>query len=163
MRLIPRFGTLLHLLRAGLLGGFTLLILGTVMVAAEHQKNRPSGPRLTEAAPPATSQGDTATVESGPEVIGMRRHVFQMSVLGAIVGIFTALLLMVFPVGPTTKVVFGMLCGPVLPMLLFVPATAGVDDAGGMVLLGAAVGLLVGLLEASRVARKRRVAPQAEL
>lgn len=148
--------TILHLLRAVLVGGLVLFVIGVVVAAGERPQS--AAPPDAAAAPAAPDAGD-----AGPAVPPLR-FAFQTAFAGALVALVTTLLLSLFPVGPTTKIVYGAVFGPVLPMLAWAPQTlreGRPDDVGGLLLLGILTGLLVGLLEANRVIQDRRKAREA--
>lgn len=149
---------LMHLARAGLVGFMALLLVGALMVAAERKKqDEAGGPADVEAvttdSDAAAGGGDDPTTEKKESGAG---QVIQMAILGAFVGMFSLLLLLLFPVGPTSKIFLGLLCGPVVPTLFTLPNRPGPDDLGGAILLGALVGMMVGLLEANRLITNRR-------
>ena len=131
---------LLHLLRSALLGFLALYSIGGLMLAAEAEKRAQSPVEAVEPRP----------VDLGP--LGV------LSAAGALTGATTALLLLFFPVGPLAKPLVGVFCGPFLPMLVWLPEALRQGrggDAAAAVLLGALVGLLVGVLDGARVRRRR--------
>lgn len=117
---------LLHLLRAALAGALVMLTLYGLMLADP-------------------SHADT--------------NVGLFLVAGVFCGLAAAVLLLLFRVGPVMKVVLGLFCGPALPVLVLAPrlvAEGKHQVLGGLVVLWAVIGLLVGALDASRVIRMRR-------
>lgn len=136
--------TLTHLLRAALIGALALYAVGGLMLAADAQQR-------AEAAATKTSSGagDAPAEEAPAHGLG---DLVVFALGGALAGASCALLLLLFPVGPVAKVVYGLFLGPIVPMTIWLPGALerGPGDAGGIVLLGALVGLLVGMLDASR-------------
>lgn len=124
-----------HLVLSALLGFLTLLVVGALMASSEEAL--------------AAKLGGDARVQM----------LWTTAVGGAVAGLGTALLLLLFPVGPTSKVFFGAVCGPAVAALLFGTQTLRGDrpsDLAGLVVIALAAGLLVGTLEANRVLRERR-------
>ncbi len=158
-----------HLLRAALLGFLALFTVAGLVIATEIEKHRP-------ASVDAPSNGANAAHADGPDAgpdaerpppgRGVLGNMIGLGLFGALVAIAQALLLLLFPVGPASKVVYGLVCGPAVPMLLWAPPMlrrGNAEDAGAIVVLGMLVGLLVGVLDANRVARARREGGGARL
>ncbi len=149
---------LVHLLRAGLIGGLALVVVGGLIAATES-----SGPPPAADAVDGNPPSDPATTNEPPRADAPhpRTTMFQFAFVGAIVAVLTTLILFLFPVGPVTKIVYGVILGPVFPVVLYGAAEiqrGNPDNVGGLVMIGMLVGLLVGLLEASRVLSERSAA-----
>lgn len=146
--------TFTHLLRAALIGFLALFTVAGLMIGAELEKQgRP------ELAAPTNGDGAAAEPADAPSAQRPMGAMFGLGLLGALIAVGATLLLLLFPVGPTSKIVYGLVCGPALPMLLWAPSNLSrgkAGDVGAIVLLGMLLGLLVGILEANRVIRERR-------
>ena len=84
------------------------------------------------------------------------------ALFGVVSGVCTipiALLARLFPVGIVGRVFFNILTGGVV-MAIFFCTKAPNKDAAGMISVGAALGLYVGLLESARQQRQERRSPQ---
>ena len=125
---------------AALIGAVLLFIVGVLMVAENAHQS------VNAEIDPERRQGVGAAL--------------VLSLLGAAIATTTGLMLLMFPVGPASKIVFGVVCGPVLPLLLFAPEHIRdgrpPNDLGGPILLGMVIGLLAGIMEANRVIAARR-------
>lgn len=128
-----------ELLRAAFIGFATLLMIGTFLTA---ETKGPDG------------------IEKARELLAReadeRTHMLLLiGFLGAIIGLATSLLLRFFPVGPKSKVAFGVILAPVVPIVLFahkVFADGKPADLVGITVVAAIGGFFVGLLEAARIA-----------
>jgi uncharacterized integral membrane protein len=144
---------LLPLLRAALIGALAMIVMGSLIVAGEQSKahsNAGVNGGEAHAAEPAASDASKPSPRAAMMMFGL---------LGAIVAVLTHLLLLLFAVGPVTKVVFGLVCGPVIPVFFFAPPEieqGHAENVGGLLMIGMLIGLLVGLLDANRVAAERR-------
>jgi len=154
--------TVFHLLRAALVGFLTLVTVGALQRAGELEKRDAASARAELEAPAAGSDDRLAEAtrpEAGPRAAGRGGALGAMlavGILGALVAVASTLLLMLFPVGPASKIVLGLVCAPALPLLVFAPGMlrrGQADDVGGILLIGLLVGLLAGILEANRVAK----------
>lgn len=128
-----------ELLRAAFIGFATLLMIGTFLTAETK------GPEGIEKARELLAR----------EADERMQMLLQFGFLGAIIGLATSLLLRLFPVGPKTKVAFGVILAPVAPIVLFAHkafADGKPTDLSGITLVAAIGGLFVGLLEAARSA-----------
>ncbi len=91
-------------------------------------------------------------------------HPLVFAAFGGVFGIATAVLLLMFRVGPVAKVFMGAFCGPPLPVILLTHSVieqGKAKDLGGLVFLCIVIGLLVGGLDASRVVQRRRAVDAA--
>lgn len=129
---------LIHLARTGLLGFIALFTVGALIVAEQTQR-----PGLADA----------------PEKSGVGA-VYALGLVGALTAIVTvAILWRLFPVGPASKIVIGIVCGPFVPLILLLPRNLHAGKAGdlaGLVVIGMLIGALSGLLEANRIVMERR-------
>jgi hypothetical protein len=132
-----------HLLRCGLAGVFVGLAIFGLMIGS-----LPSSQPAAATAPAA-----------GVATTGVGQQLVEFAVFGGMCAIAAALLLLLFRVGPIAKVFVGAFAGPVLPVLLLsksLVAEGKGQDLAGLVFLCMVIGLLIGGLDASRVARLRR-------
>ena len=73
---------------------------------------------------------------------------------GSLFGVVVLILIRRFRVAPWAYPLAGLLCGPV-PVVIFLTAETPPKDAGGVWILSAILGLLIGFFEWARVARER--------
>lgn len=177
-----------HFARAGLLGFIALFTIGAMIVAEQaqrksqrstaHAESAPDNPEGTadadglegEAATEDRSETDGGETDGG-ETDGTEKDaagkaqagaLFAMGLVGALTAIAAvALLWWFFPVGPASKIVIGAVCGPFVPVMLFLPEHLKAGKAGdiaGVVVIGMLIGALAGLLEANRVKPERAAA-----
>lgn len=156
---------LLHLLRAGLIGGLALIVVGSVIAAGESHRSRtaatdPAAVQGQAAPDSVESAGDSAEDDAALRESRPRAVMMQFGLVGAIVAILTTLVLFLFPVGPVTKTIYGLVVGAAIPVFALGASEirhGRADNLAGLVLIGMLVGLLAGLLEASRVTAQRRL------
>ena len=155
-----------HTFRAALLGFMTLFVIGILIIAADSKKHRKQFyERAQERAIAAGEPLDLVAQDAELQAAFAKEQIGAVVVIGLVGAFFSIGLLLIlrylFPVGPTSKIVIGSVCGPFLPMLVFAPnqiANGKADDLNAVLLLGMIVGALIGLLEANRVIQLRREA-----
>lgn len=158
-----------HFARAGLLGFIALFTVGAMILAEQVQRDSQQGAASSESTPDAPEDGPSDTGTDGAVGDGAPKDgdgkdgdgkaqagaLLAVGLVGALTAIAAvALLWWFFPVGPASKIVIGTVCGPFIPVMLFLPEHLKAGKAGdiaGVVVIGMLIGALAGLLEANRI------------